>query len=225
LGVWGFGGLGVWGFGGSIKYPKYINKKMKKMRTKRTKSKINRRKTCRGGKFTHGIPQCSAVIHYTNLSKYIKKPYKWTMMQYRSSGCDMYIWKGNNETQHIHIHGFNPSTRAALAAYDFSITAFKERKLKAYLPNMTEDGYKDVLQQMYDVINRVVIHGKVAEGKTRHLLTNWKSPDGKPSNSTKTPTKKKVETGISIPLVPQKLFGDDDDIIQSQVSQSPAESA
>jgi hypothetical protein len=159
------------------------------------------------------------------LSKYIKKPYKWTMTQYLSSGCDMYIWKGDNETPHIHIHGFNPSTRAALAAYDFSVTAFKERNLKAYLPNMTEDGYKDVLQQMYDVINNVVIHGKVAEGKTRHLLTNWESPHGKPSNSTKTPTKKNLKRVISIELVPQELFGDNDDIIQSQVSQSPAESA
>ena len=147
------------------------------------------------------------------------------MRSYGSSGCDMYIWKGNNETPHIHIHGFNPSTMEALAAYDFSVSALGERNLKAYLPNMTDDGYKDVLQQMYNVINSVVVRGKVAEGKTTRELTNWESPHGKPSNSTKTPTKKKLKRVISIELVPQELFGDDDDIIQSQVSQLSAESA
>ena len=203
-----------------------MNKMNKTNKTKRTirRSKTNRRKTYRGGKFTHGVKKCSPVIQYEKLSGHIQKPYKWTMQSFRSGGCDMYIWKGDKQSPHIHIHAFHPLTRSEIATYDFTISEYGERNRKAYLPNMTDDGYKDVLEQMYAVLNKVVVHGKVAQGKTPKPLVNWQSPVGKPSDSKEKPTKKRVEKGISIGPFPQKLF-EDDDAIQSPASQLLVESA
>lgn len=196
-------------------------------RTLRKNKSVNRRKTYRAGGFTHKRMLCSPILQYTNLSKYVKSPYKWMMQQYRNGGCDMYIWKGDNQTPHIHIHGFHPMEYSQMAYYEFTITAYGEKNLKAYLPNITQDGYEDVLQQMFGVLNKVVVQGKLAEGKKQKPLINWKTPDRNIGNNKSRPTKDMIHTsGItsSRTIGPIKLFDEEEEdergATQSRASQS-----
>lgn len=198
-----------------------------KSKVSRTKNKrVNRRKTYRAGGFTHQRMQCSPIVNYVNLSKHIKSPYKWSMQQYRNGGCDMYIWKGDNQTTHIHIHGFHLMERSRVAYYEFTISAYGERNNEAYLPNNTPDGYKDVLQQMYDVLNKVVVQGKLAEGKKQKPLINWKTPDRNTGNNKSRPTKTMIHDihiDSSKTIGPIKLFDEEEDergATQSRASQS-----
>ena len=197
------------------------SKASKASRTKNNRAK--RRKTYRAGGFTHQRMGCSPIIHYVNLSKHIKSPYKWTMQQYRQGGCDMYIWKGDNQTSHIHIHGFHPMERSQMAYYEFTITEYGEKNLKAYLPNMNEDGYKDVLQQMYDVLNKVVVRGRLVEGKKKKPLINWKTPDRNSGNNKSRPTKTTVHDthiGSSRTIGPTKLFDEEEEEEEEYASET-----
>ena len=79
---------------------------------------------------------------------------------------------------------------------------------------MTQDGYEDVLQQMFGVLNKVVVQGKLVEGKKQKPLINWKTPDRNTGNNKSRPTKDMIHiSGItsSRTIGPTKLFVDEEE--------------
>ena len=118
--------------------------KTRKRSSKKTgRSRRRMRRTHKGGDFTKRPCYKLPRTEYVELKKQVKSPYNSAFSPYQSGGCDMFIWFGKDQVKHIHIHGFSNGK------YEYTISALNKRRLTASLVAKTDEGYKDVLDQMY----------------------------------------------------------------------------
>jgi hypothetical protein len=159
--------------------PKKSIKKTMKRHTKTQK---------KGGDFKKGV-QCEKDSNsksykvIQNLSKYITYPYNWSIHKTTGHFCDLFIWKSDEQKQHIHVYSIEGNIVYYSVKYHNGSHLHHQQ---VYLANDTEFEYKNVLDEMCRHINPDHVSFNLLNLKTPVRLRSPKSVY-KPIKSMKKP--------------------------------------